>query len=471
MRWKRRQTIIFISAKKHPAVVEDSVAAVAVATEDIAMTRRKEGSISAALAAATCSLLGTGIPTAVDAQEEPTWDFNTSLLYYGEDENRVQDLSLKTIIRRLFTDDRVFSFGLTADTLTGASPNGAIIQDVPQTFTSASGNSTYPTPAGELPLDPNFRDTRVAITANWQQPLFDSSQVSLGLSASKEIDYFHVGINGQFSMDFNKRNTTVSAGVAFARDEVDPFGGIAVPLTSVPDVGDRNNRGGKGNKDVLDIVVGVSQVLSRNLVVQANYSFSNDSGYLNNLYKVLSVVDGVSGDTIPRVPTGAGPSHEYLFEGRPDDRNKHSLYTQAKYYMGGKVLDASYRYMTDDWEIDSHTVDLRYRWPLGNNNYLEPHLRLYTQTEAEFYRLSITDGAPLPLYASSDYRLGNFDAITAGVKYGWKTRNQNDMSVRVEFYQQSGSVPNGQIIGNQAGRDNYPDLNALIVQFSYRFKK
>jgi hypothetical protein len=45
------------------------------------------------------------------------------------------------------------------------------------------------------------------------------------------------------------------------------------------------------------------------------------------------------------------------------------------------------------------------------------------------------------------------------------------MSVRVEFYQQSGSVPNGQIIGNQAGRDNYPDLNALIVQFSYRFKK
>jgi len=437
------------------------------------MSHNKHYSISAALATATCSLLGTGLPTAVDAQEEPTWDINTSLFFYGEDENRVKDYSVKTIISRLFTDDRILSFGLVVDTLTGASPNGAITQDVPQTFTSASGDSTYDAAAGELPLDSNFRDTRVAITANWQQPLGESSQISYGMSASKEIDYLHLGLNGQFAMDFNKRNTTISAGIAFALDEVDPFGGTAIGLTSVRDVGDNDNRGGKDDKNIVDIVVGVSQVLSRNLVVLANYSFSNQNGYLNNIYKVLSVVDGTTGDTIGRTPAPGvdGPTHEYLFESRPDDRSKHSLYTQAKYYTGGKVLDASYRYMTDDWEIDSHTVDLRYRWPVGNDRYFEPHLRLYTQTEAEFYRLSITDGAPLPLYASSDYRLGNFDAITVGVKYGWKTRNENDMSLRVELYQQSGSVPSDQIIGNQAGRDNYPDLNALIVQFSYRFKK
>jgi len=41
----------------------------------------------------------------------------------------------------------------------------------------------------------------------------------------------------------------------------------------------------------------------------------------------------------------------------------------------------------------------------------------------------------------------------------------------VEWYQQSGSVPANLIIGNQAGRNNYPDLNALIVQFSYRFSR
>ena len=450
----------------------DLAAVAAVAIEDTEMSRRTERSISAALAAATYSLLGTGVPAAVDAQEEPTWDFNTSLLYYGEDEDRVQELSLKSIISRMFADDRVLTFGLTIDGLTGATPSGAIPLDGPQTITNASGNSIYTVPAGQLPLDDEFRDTRVAITANWQQPFGDSSKVNLGFSGSKEYDYLHLGLSASVSKDFNKRNTTVSAGFAIASDENDPVGGAPVGLTSVLDIGDLSNRVGKGDKDVLDFIVGVSQVISRNLVVQVNYSFSNENGYLNNPYKILSVVDGTPGDTMGRVPAPAGgPSHEYVFENRPDDRSKHSLYTQAKYYMNGNVLDASYRYMTDDWEIDSHTVDLRYRWPVGNDNYLEPHFRYYTQTEAEFYRLSITDGAPLPMYASSDYRLGNFDAITAGIKYGWKTRNDNDMSVRVELYQQSGSVPAGQIIGNQAGRDNYPDLNAIIVQFSYRFKK
>ena len=87
--------------------------------------------MSATLAAATCALLGTTAMTPVDAQEEPKWDFNTSLLYYGDDENRVQDLSLKTIIRRLFADDRTLTLGLTVDSLTGATPSGAIRQDVP----------------------------------------------------------------------------------------------------------------------------------------------------------------------------------------------------------------------------------------------------------------------------------------------------------------------------------------------------
>ena len=66
----------------------------------------------------------------VDAQEEPKWDFNTSLLYYGEDDDRVQDPSFKSIIRRLFADDRLLTLGLTVDALTGATPSGAIRQDV-----------------------------------------------------------------------------------------------------------------------------------------------------------------------------------------------------------------------------------------------------------------------------------------------------------------------------------------------------
>jgi hypothetical protein len=139
--------------------------------------------------------------------------------------------------------------------------------------------------------------------------------------------------------------------------------------------------------------------------------------------------------------------------------------------MGGKVLDASYRYMTDDWDIDSHTLDMRLRWPLGERSYLEPHLRFYTQSEANFYTISLVDGVALPAFASADYRLGSFDAITAGLKYGWKTRGGTEMSVRAELYQQSGSIPGDRLFGNQVGRETYPDLDAIIVQFSYHFAR
>ena len=433
-------------------------------------TRKNEKSISAALASATCALLGTTTALPVDAQEEPQWNFNTSLLYYGEDNDRVQDLSFKSLTQRLYTDDRILTLGLTIDTLTGATPNGAIRQDGVQTFTRPSGAGAYEVPAGELPLDDTFRDTRVSLSANWQQPFGEKGLANVGLSASKEYDYLHTGVNARYAHDFNQRNTTVSAGLAYARDSIEVVGGAPLPLSPMLDVGDLSNRLGDDDKDVLDAILGVSQIINRNLVLQVNYSFSQQSGYLNNPYKVLSLVDGVTGDTLPRTPgPNGGPSGQFLFENRPDERTLHGLFTQAKLNLSGKVLDASYRYMTDDWEIDSHTLDVRFRWPVGESSYLEPHLRYYTQSEAEFYRLSLDSSQPLPQYASSDYRLGNFDAVTAGLKYGWKTRNDNDMSVRVEWYTQSGTVPLEQVIGNQAGRDNYPDLNALIVQFSYQF--
>lgn len=437
------------------------------------MSKKDSRAITAALATATCSLLGSALPQPVQAQEEPGWDFNTALLYYGEDDDRVQDLSLSILARRTYVDDRFLTLGMTADALTGASPNGALPQSFPQTFTQPSGKKTFSTDANELPIDDTFRDTRVALTANWQQPLGRLYQINVGASASREFDYTHFGVNGRISRDFNKRNTTLSAGVAIAQDRLDPVGKSPIGLTQMLPVDDLSNRIGDEDKDIIDVVLGVTQVISRDLLVQVNYSYSDSSGYLNDPYKVVTVVDGVTGEAValPPGPAIDGPSHLYLYEQRPEDRAKHSLYTQAKYHMDGKVLDISYRYMSDDWEIDSHTVDLRYRWPLSGGKYIEPHVRYYSQTAAEFYTLSLTDGDPLPEYASADYRLGDFDAITAGLKFGWQTRGGNAMSVRAEFYQQSGNVSSGQLIGNQTNQDNYPDLNAIIVQFGYQFGK
>ncbi len=435
------------------------------------MTKKTSAGISVSIATATCALLGSAPASTVSAQEVEDWDFDTSLLYYGENDGRVQDASLSLLATRGFLDERLLTFGLTVDALTGATPNGAIPQNFAQTFTRPSGNSVYSVPANELPLDDTFRDTRIALTTNWQQPFARDYTLSLGASASIEYDYTHTGLNARLARDFNRRNTTVSAGLALARDEFDAVGGIPAPLSPMLDVSERSNRRGAESKNVLDVVLGVSQVVNRETVVQLNYSYSNASGYLADPYKIVSLVDGTTGDAVLRSASSgiAGPSHKYLFESRPDERIKHSFYGQAKHFVDGKVLDVSYRYMTDDWEIDSHTVDLRLRWPIGDKRYIEPHLRFYTQTEAEFYTVSLVDGQSLPAFASNDYRLGHFDSLTAGIKYGWTTRSDHDLSVRLELYQQRGELAEDKLIGRQTTTTSFPDFDAVIAQFTYRF--
>jgi hypothetical protein len=426
---------------------------------------------NATLAAATCALLGSAVATPVAAQEEAgRWSFDSTLLYYGESDDRVRDISAAVSAQRDFGDERKLSATLTADTLTGASASGAIALDRPQTFTSPSGRAVYTTGAGDVPLDDTFLDTRFALNASWMQPLARLYTVSAGLGFSTEYDYTHLGANLSLARDFNKRNTTLSAGLAWSQDDVDPVGGRPIPLSQMLDVGNgTNKRDGSESKDVLDLLIGFTQVLNRTTVLRVNYSYSDSSGYLNDPYTLLSVVDPLTGDTLTRVPVGQGPDGVYLFESRPDSRTKQSLYAEVKHAFGKPVMHFAYRFMTDDWGIDSHTGEVRLRWPLGDG-YIEPQLRYYTQSAADFYRASLVSGAVLPRYASADFRLGDFDATTVGIKYGHDTPGGNEWSIRAEYYQQNGSVPREQIIGNQAHRDQYPDLSAVIVQFGYRFK-
>jgi hypothetical protein len=438
--------------------------------------------IGGALAAAACGLLGTAAPARSAAAEPVTtstddrWDIDTAFLYYGESDDRVQDASLNVIAVRDFGDERQMTLDLGIDTLTGASPSGAIAGDQPQTFTSPSGRDTYTTAAGDIPLDDTFHDTRFALSAAWSQPFARLYSFNVGLGVSSEYDYQHVGANAGLTRDFNQRNTTLSFAVAYGQDKVKPVGGVPLPLSAMGDVvGDdehpANRSGDSEDKNVLDLLVGVTQVLGRHSVLRLNYSYSDSSGYLTDPYKLLSVVDPVTGDPLVRTPAPgvAGPGGVYLFEHRPDSRRKQSLYGELRQDFSGKVLSLGYRYSTDDWEVDSHTLEGRFRIPIGESSYLEPHLRYYTQTAADFYRYSLADGATLPAFASADARLADLDAYTAGVKYARRTTGGNEWSARLELYHQTSNAPANMLIGNQADHVQMPDFDAVILQFGYHF--
>jgi hypothetical protein len=424
--------------------------------------------IGTPLAAATCALLGpAGLTGKVSAQELAPWDVDTSLLIYNESDGRVRDVSLNALARKEVREEKFLSLTLAIDSLTGASPSGAMPANTVQTLTSPSGNSQYTIQPREQALDTSFLDTRTALSANWEMPLTRLALLSVGASLSDEYDYTHTGVNARLARDFNDRNTTLSFGVALANDTISPVGGSPVALAPMLGLGNVTNKRGDESKDVTDWLIGVSQVLNRHTIIQLNYSLSQSDGYLTDPYKVLSVVDPVTGNPVAG-PAGSG-LNRYLFERRPDTRDKQSIYALIKRDFDGDVLEASYRYMTDDWGIDSQTVELRYRWSFEGGRYLQPHVRFYQQTAADFYRTVLFTGSPLPEFVTADHRLGEFDGVTVGVKYGQMTSRGSEWSARVEYYTQSGNASPGSAVGSLAGFDLYPDLNALIAQFSYKF--
>jgi hypothetical protein len=211
------------------------------------------------------------------------------------------------------------------------------------------------------------------------------------------------------------------------------------------------------------VSLGLTQVMTRRWLTELSLSVDRFSGYLNDPYKIASVVDP-NGDT-----TG------YLYERRPGSRTRRSVYWENR--LGGDRSSASLsvRYLRDTWGIGSDTAQLRVRlWNAGKNQYLEPTVRWYRQTAADFYKAWIPSADSTGLtYASSDARLGAFHAFTYGVKYGvnlgdrWNRPNA-EFTIRAEYYRQT---MQDRIAGpgSLQGLDLYPGLQAVLVQFGFSY--
>lgn len=444
------------------------------------MQLKPEKKIRGALLAATCSLLGQAAPVVAD---EGDWSFDSAVLYYNETD-RVTAIEPVFSARRELADDGLLDLKLVFDSLTGASANGAMPSSQPQTFTRPSGNGFYTTPVGETPLDDTFHDTRGQVSANWTRWLGTDWKITLGGNVSSEYDFQSVAASALFARDFNMRNTTLSFGLSLESDSMDPVGGVPTPLMrmitgsstgaveTVPntpglDTDDVDYRDGSESKTVTDFLVGLTQVIDRETVVQLNYNYSINDGYLNDPYKLVSVLDAD-----PLSATYGDPVY-HIYENRPDSRSRHTIYAGGKRWFGGDVLNASYRYMTDDWGIGSHTIDFRYRWQFDEQQYIEPHLRWYSQSAADFYRRGLLETDAVPAEVSADYRIGEMTATTVGAQYGYAFSEKSEFRVRLEYYSQDSNAADAGsnvAIGSQQGHDLYPTVDATIVQFSYSFR-
>lgn len=406
------------------------------------MQLKRKKSVRKMLAVATTSLL-SGVAHADNGVTENNWEMDSAVLYYSE-ADRVSVIEPVVSLRKDMGDDNYLNLRFVLDSLTGSSPNGAIKTNAAQTFTSPSGNASYTTAANQTPLDPTFHDTRAAINAEWEKPLSRTSKAIFGANVSKEFDYQSIGLSANFSWDFNNRNTTLTAGAAINADSVNPVGGVPVGLTAMS--ASKSTSGASDTKQVTDLLLGVTQVINRSTLMQFNLNIGNDSGYMTDPYKILSVLDGVG---------NLRAVDPYVYEKRPDSRSRQAMYWKTVVGFDEDVLNLSYRYYWDDWDVSSHTLEMKYRYSLGNHHYLQPELRYYVQDKANFYHYNLEDGA-IPTYASADYRLADLKTTTFGLKYGFDINDDSEFSVRL-----------GKMTQTSNGDAPFEDVDASFIQLNY----
>jgi len=437
------------------------------------------------LLAASCTLLGATAAHGDDSTDpalagEAQRTFDSALAYYHEGGGRVSAIEPIVTMREDFGDDHILGLKLTFDSLSGGTPNGALTSTKVQTFASPSGKSlkaapqTYTTASGQLvvvnapiytvnpgqlPLDPSYHDQRLALSGNYQLPLSRLTRATLGGALSYEHDFESLSVNAALAHDFNDRNTTLSAGVNGEFDLVKPIGGAPIPGS---DYSLFEKTGGHSKHDA-NVVAGVTQLMTRRWLTDFSLSYDHLAGYLNDPYKIISIIDA------------GGNTTGYLYEKRPESRDRKSAFLENRVAFDRAMVALTARYMSDDWGIRSDTLNLRLRWwDRDRDRYLEPSVRWYKQTAAGFYTPWLPSTAPTYIGASSaDSRLAAFHALTWGLKYSAKFADDSgadgsELSIRAEFYRQT---QDDQLVGPGVlqSLNLYPGLKAIMLSVEWRW--
>ncbi len=401
-----------------------------------------------------------------------------SLLFYQES-GRVRAIEPSVSASINVGDDHFLSLGFVSDSVTGATPNGAVPSTRPQNFvtpiqavgssvtsTRASGGSTiiqlpptpgqiataalgrqFTAPANTLPLDHGFNDQRFAGNIGWAQSVTAETKITAGAGYSSEHDYSSATLSTSIAQDFNAHNTTVSLAVSGEFDKSTPYGGTPTPMTAMSG----QWKGPGQSRTVLDVVAGLTQVMNRYWLAQLNFSYGTSNGYNTDPYRIISVVDA------------SGQPVNSLYESRPRSRTRESVYFGNKVNLGDNIIDASFRYFTDDWGIKSTTVQISDRYKVSDLLYVEPQVRWYHQTAASFYHYYLDSRAAVPVYASSDTRLGTFTGLTYGGKIGLAVGDNSEINLQGLYYRQTGNGHPTGAPGQLAQQNLFPTLTAISV--------
>ena len=196
---------------------------------------------------------------------------------------------------------------------------------------------------------------------------------------SEEDDYRAVYFGFNTERHYNNDLTTVSAGLSHSSDKVFPTDAALF------------NRVEDEDKQSTSVFASVSQIINQVSSFQSALSFTEQSGFLSDPYKLRDI--------------------------RPDDKTQIAWSNSYRRFFvsANAAFHVNYRYYHDDFGISSHTSDVSWHQNLGRTFQLVPQLRYYSQSAADFFTNVDDFLSPISEYQSSDYRLSTFGAVSGGI--------------------------------------------------------
>jgi hypothetical protein len=149
--------------------------------------------------------------------------------------------------------------------------------------------------------------------------------------------------------------------------------------------------------------VGLTQVLTRNMILSLNYQTLTDQGYLQSPYRVALFID-------PTATRGFNTEAQVY----PGTHTSNAASADLKYYLPYRAaLDGSYRFYTDTWGITAHTAQLGYTQP-WQHWIFDGTFRYYKQNAADFYS-DLFPRINSQNFMARDRELAAFSSYTLGV--------------------------------------------------------
>ncbi|MEI6861986.1 MAG: DUF3570 domain-containing protein [Verrucomicrobiota bacterium] len=302
---------------------------------------------------------------------------STAFESWQEDGGRIHVSTEEAFLEKDLTPDTKLKAMGVVDVIAGATPTG-----LPPATTG-----------GQVPLA-TMHDRRNAGTLDVIHQ-FEGLNLDAGYSRSVESDYVSNGLSLNSLFDFNGKNTTLLLGLAGTSDNEKVF--------FQPQRATRRGR---------SIILGLTQVVDKNTSLTLDLTFSRETGYLGDPYRLIEQ-GGLA-----------------FLENRPAERNQFIAFAGLNHAWPewNGAVDASYRCYRDTYGISSHTLEVSWLQKFAADRVmLQLGLRGMHQTAADFYHVDLNGTGIVPgalpdpdgPFFSSDYRLSRMETLNLRVKLVW----------------------------------------------------